>query len=95
MITADVRLIMAERPPINPGDWITVGEIRAVVSAVREPDNFSGDCEVVFNPQKPTNHDVVWTGEKWRFAERSDFGGYADKYPRLRQYVSILKRGPR
>jgi hypothetical protein len=86
---------MTDRPTVNPGDWIAVGQTPAVVSAVREPGSFSGDCEVVFNPQKPTNHDVVWTGEKWEFAERGDYGGYADKYPRLSEYVSILKRGRR
>ncbi len=85
---------MSDRPTVKPGDWITIGQTLAVVAKLRERGSFSGDCEVVFNPQKPTNHDVVWTGENWEFAKRRDFGGYADKYSRLREYVLILKRGP-
>ena len=58
---------------------------------VRLPGHVFGDCEVVFNPSKPTNLNVVWDGDEWRFVESS--GGYADGYSRLTSYVSILKRG--
>ena len=36
-------------------------------------------CKVVFNPQKPTTHDVDWNGQQWFFPERPDFGGYGVK----------------
>ena len=84
---------MTERPHINPGDWIRVGSLDCVVSMVRPPDHSFGDCEVVFDPSKPTNRDVEWTGDAWRFVETGDFGGYADKYERLSAYVQTLKRG--
>ena len=84
---------MADRPEIKPGDWIRIGNTDCVVANVREHSHALGDCEVVFNPSKPTNHDVVWTGGEWKFVESGNYGGYADKYPRLSEFVSILKRG--
>jgi len=84
---------MANRPNINLGNWIYVEGTSCVISIVREPGHEFGDCEVVFNPDKPTNHDVEWDGEKWIFPDRPDFGGYADRNSRLSQYVQILKQG--
>ena len=84
---------MTSRPSIKPGDWIEVGNSDCVVCDVREPNHVFGDCEVVLTPSKPANRDVQWVDGKWKFVESGDFGGYADKYPRLRQYVQILKRG--
>jgi hypothetical protein len=84
---------MAPRPDIKPGDWIRIGNTDCVVAVVRAAGDQFGDCEVVFNPTKPTNHDVEWTGEDWAFAKRGDFGGYAEKYPRLRAFVQTLKKG--
>ena len=80
---------MAERPEIKPGDWICVGNQDCVVAYVREPGRVLGDCEVVFDPSKPTNHNVVWDGDGWEFVESGDYGGYADKYSRLNEYVRI------
>ncbi len=85
---------MENTPPIKPGDWIEVGSVWAVVSQLMSPEHPMGaDCEVVFNPSKPTNHDVRWNGQRWEFTKSGDQGGYADKYPRLRQYVALLKGG--
>jgi hypothetical protein len=84
---------MSERPTIKPGDWIRIGSVDCVVSLVRPHNDEWGDCEVVFDPKKPTNADVKWMGEVWQFVEKNDLGGYADKYNRLRHYVEILKRG--
>ncbi len=84
---------MTERPSVKPRDWIDVGNTRCVVSRVREPNHQFGDCEVVFDGKKPANRDVRWTGNNWEFIETGDFGGYAEKYPRLREFVQILKRG--
>jgi len=80
-------------PNIKPGDWIDVAQRECVVSKLYRSDSSSGVCEVVFNPNKPTNCDVDWDGEKWFFPERGDYGGYADKYPRLSEFVAILKKG--
>jgi len=70
-----------------------VESVNCVVSDVREPGHTFGDCKVVFNPSKPKNHDVDWAEGEWRFADRGDFGGYADKYDRLDRYVAQLKVG--
>jgi hypothetical protein len=80
---------MSNAPTVKTGEWIYVGSIRCVVSTVRK----DAICEVVFDPIKPTNRDAYWTGTSWSFTESEDFGGYADKYPRLNPYVQILKRG--
>jgi hypothetical protein len=84
---------MQPRPSVAPYDEIYVGTTRCVVSLVREPGHSFGDCEVVFNPDKPTNHDVVWGDGKWEFPERGDFGGYAERNDRLRPFVAKLRGG--
>ena len=84
---------MSDRPEIRPGQWIRVGNRDCVVAKVRPPGHDFGDCEVVHNPSKPTNTDVVWNGGEWRFVEGGDYGGYADRYVRLTDYVRILKSG--
>jgi hypothetical protein len=85
--------IMAPRPNIKPGDWIRIAATDAVISIVRPENDPFGDCEVVFDPSKPTNTDVRWSGDKWEFVKRGDYGGCAEKYDRLRHYVWQLKRG--
>lgn len=82
---------MTRRPDIKPTDWIQVGLIDCVVARVRPLNHAAGDCEVVFNPVKPTNLNVRWSGESWEFVESGDFGGYADKQKDLLPYVQILK----
>jgi hypothetical protein len=84
---------MSPRPSVKLGDWINVDGVEAVVSNILPPDDPSGDCEVVFDPSKPTNLYARWTGEKWEFVKSGDYGGYAAKYSRLSQYVSILRMG--
>lgn len=84
---------MADRPEIKPGDWIRVGNRNCVVANVRDPGYAFGDCKVVFDRRKPTSHDVVWNGDEWEFVDSGDQGGYADKDPRLNEYVRKLKRG--
>ena len=84
---------MSDRPEITPGEWITVGSTDCVVANVREHGHQFGDCEVVLNPLKPANCDAFWNGTEWSFVKTGDYGGYADRYQRLSQYVAILKRG--
>jgi hypothetical protein len=85
--------IMADRPDIKPGEWIQVGKRSCVVCNVRKHGHSFGDCEVVFNPEKPANADVEWSGKEWVFKASGDYGGYADKYSRFNECVQILKRG--
>lgn len=82
---------MANLPHIALFDEIYVGSRRCVVSLVREPGHDFGDCEVVFNPDKPTSHDVVWVTDHWEFPKRGDFGGYASHSDRLRPFVRKLR----
>jgi len=86
---------MSPRPNVKPGEWINVGGVDAVVSTILPPGDPSGDCEVVFDPSKPTNLYARWTDGKWEFVKSGDYGGYAARYGRLSQYVSILKMGRR
>ena len=82
-----------ERPVIELGEFIEVQGVECVICLVREPGHTFGDCEVVCTPNKPANREVCWAEDHWEFKKSSDFGGYADKTPRLRRYVEKLKRG--
>ncbi|KWV49078.1 hypothetical protein AS156_16565 [Bradyrhizobium macuxiense] len=88
---------MSERPRINPGDRIKAGKIDCVVAFVHPPYlvAFSGDAEMVFNPSKPTTHDVEWNGREWVFCKRPDYGDYAEDKSRYSFAVSILRAGPK
>lgn len=80
---------------VKPGDWIKIGEnLDALVVQIYEKKNF-GDIEVVYLDyrDKAINDDVIWTGEKWEFTHTGASGGYADKYDRLKEFVSILRQG--
>jgi len=84
---------MESEQNVKPGDWISIRSTDCVVAIVRDADDGQVVCEVVFNQDKPTNLDARWNGETWEFVESGDYGGYADKYPRLNEYVRILKNG--
>lgn len=88
-------MIVAERPVIVPGDWISLGErgqFRAVVCAVYE-DTTAGDCEVVFldDRNRAINDPAKRNGSYWEFLHKRASGGYADNYSRLSHYVAILR----
>lgn len=85
---------MKVRPDVKPHEWIKVEGVACVVAIVREPGDLLGDLEVVFDPNKPANVDVKWTGESWSFSRPNDLGGYADRYSRLSAFVHTLKAGP-
>ena len=84
---------MVPRPGVSDGDWIVVSGVDCVVCKVRAPGHPLGDCEVVHAPRKPANRDVIWTGASLAFYNENDFGGYADRYPRLVPFVAKLKHG--
>jgi hypothetical protein len=83
--------VMADRPPIAHGCWITVASVDCVVSTVRAEDDPTGDCEVVFDPKRPTARNARWNGGAWDFLEPEDFGINAKKAPRLTAYVQALR----
>ncbi len=86
---------MTVHPDVALFDEIHVGNIRCVVSRVRPPGDVFGDLEVVFNPDKPTVHDVDWTSEGWAFSKRGDFGGYAFRIERLAPFIAQLRHARR
>ena len=85
--------VLAERPDVSVGDWVVVSGVDCVISNVYSPEYKLAVCEVVCTPQKPANRDVTWTGTAWAFYNENDFGGYADRYPRLAPFVAKLTRG--
>ena len=68
-----------KHPDIKIHDWILVGTRKCVVRRIYDSNSQFGVCEVVFNKDKPTTHDVCWNGEEWCFPDRPDFGGYVPK----------------
>jgi len=78
------------RPEIKPRDWITIGWTECVVAQVYPVGDARGDCEVVFNADKPSNTDAVWVDSKWSFHPASG-AGYADRYERLSEFVALVK----
>ena len=79
-----------ELPDIKTLDWIRVGSHDCVVRVLYSDNSQSGTCQVVFNKDKPTTHDVCWNGTDWIFSERPDYGGYAsNSCPAVR----VLKKG--
>jgi hypothetical protein len=84
---------MNEVPNVAPGDWIYVGSTRCVVTRVYD-QRPPGEIEVVYlDRDKAINEDVVWSNGRWDFKYSGPSGGYADKYPRLAQYVRQLRSG--
>jgi len=90
---------MPEMPKVSPRDWIWIGEkdeVRAVVSKVYDSISVAGgNIEVVFldDRNRAINLDAKWTGNNWELVFQGDYGGYADRYHRLKPYVSILRSG--
>lgn len=71
-------------------DCIRVGYRNCIIRIIYSENSHSGICQVVFNKDKPTTHDVCWNGTEWFFPERPDYGGYA---PNSCSAVRILKKG--
>lgn len=90
---------MKDFPAVKRGDWITVanGLINAVVCNVRiaETPAQPGELEVVYIDERDRaiNDNVTWAAEGWQFVHEGPSGGYADRNPRLREYVRMLRSG--
>lgn len=87
---------MSQMPLVKPGEWITIGEkhlLQAVVCQVFS-DRSMADIEAVYlDRNRAINVDLVWKDDHWTFRYPEPSGGYADQYPRLQRFVSLL-RGP-
>lgn len=70
-------------------DWIRIGTRDAVVCNINEDSN---QIEVVYlDRDRAINEYAHFINEDWAFVEKGPVGGYADKYSRLTEYVSILR----
>lgn len=89
---------------IKPGDWIKVGNTYAVVCQLYKDNpaykdnpvfkDQSNRIEVVYlDGSRAINEDVHRVGNSWEFVIQGPSGGYADKYSRLSEFVSILRTG--
>ncbi len=81
------------KPSVVLGQWIDVGNDPAIEAVVSRINKFSvfGDIEIVFmSGGKPVNIDIFWINDCWSL-EKSGAGGYAEDYPRLNEFVMILK----
>jgi hypothetical protein len=72
-------------------DWISVGIHDAVVCHVYE--NEPGKIEGVYldRRNRAINEDVYFANGKWAFVDDGPYGGYADNYSRLGEFVSVLR----
>ena len=82
---------MDNKPEVSPGQWIKIDKSNAVVCNVH-----ADHIEVVYldGRNRAINEDIVWDGSQWTFRRPGPSGSHADKYPRLYEYLSILRRGP-
>ena len=70
-------------------DWIRIGTRDAVVCNINEDSN---QIEVVYlDRNRAINENAHFINGHWEFVIKGPTGGYADKYPRLTEYVSILR----
>lgn len=77
---------------VKPKDWITVGVRDSVVCRVYEDE--PNKVEVVYlDRNRPINEDAHYIDNGWTFVYDGPCGGYADQYPRLADFVAILKAG--
>lgn len=83
---------MADRPPIKSGEWIKVAHQNCLVTEAAGDDG-DGQCEVIFDPEKPRHGKASWNGEEWVMPQNGG-GGYAEKQPHLGMFVRRLKKGP-
>ena len=88
------------KPDVNTGELIrvTLGSdpgTRAVVSKVYSDSTKPGCIEVVYLDERDRAiyEDAIWKKKRWEFRSSGPAGGYADKTPRLSEFVTILLRG--
>lgn len=78
---------------MEPGSRIYYGESfprkKAIVCQIYDPNNI----EVVYLDDRDhaINEDMILRNGKWEFKHEGPCGGYADNYPRLSNYVSMLR----
>lgn len=88
-----------KKPEVKKGDWITVGsgvsKKYAVVCQIDKDNQFDDiKVEIVYlDCKRAITENVIWSKDYWKFENPNPCGGYADNYPRLNNFVAILRRG--
>ena len=77
----------------NPGDWIKVGHIDAVICKSYQDNPSRYEVVYLDNRDQAINEDVLFINNQWNFEIQGPSGGYADKNHRLSEFVSILRKG--
>jgi len=83
---------VSDAPPIEPGDWISVGTVDCLVIELHADDSKSVDADVICNPGRPAVYGVSWSGEQWTFAHPMH-GDYAEHHPAADPYVQRFRAG--
>jgi len=85
------------KPDVKPGDRIVIardaalGKTKWAVVSRLYPDSNQVEAVYLQSKTKPIAEDFVWKDGKWEFKVEGPNGLYADKTPRLREFVSILR----
>ncbi len=82
---------MTETPSVEPGEWIVIRAVRAVVSRVYA-DRTPAEIEVVYldGRNRALYKDVVWRDNHWEFTSGLG-GGSAENDDRLARYLRLLR----
>lgn len=75
---------------VKLSEIIKIGNTRAAISEIYD----DGSVEVVYlnSSGKYTNEDAILVNDEWEFKDKGVVGGYADKYPRLKDAIRALGR---
>jgi hypothetical protein len=78
---------------VKPGDWVSVGSIRAVICSVYDSPPTRIGVVYLDQRNRAIAEDAILVEGEWRFAVAGPSGTYADRSPRLSQFVALLRRG--
>ena len=82
---------MGKTPKVEKGDWVSVGNLRAIVQELYPPEHEYAFWFIYIDKHKPSKHMVFWDGKNWAFP---DIPGYYGSYVRDSEpYVCDLKKG--
>lgn len=87
---------MAERPKIELGEWISIGQMEqhtGVISSIYKTRPDVIEIVHLNKSSSPFFEDVRWNGSFWDYTNTAVSPGYAKPHNRLKPYVEILLTG--
>lgn len=78
---------------VEQSNWIRIGEKYAVVCHVYNSEKTHIEVVYLDEANRAINEDAYLRNNEWNFVRYFPCGGYADKYPRLYEFVAKLRRG--